>query len=66
MAVPGNNDITDRLLRQFIIIGVDKYADATVEKIFSNMIVGHFPSEVISLGSVSLLVDPKFALKLMG
>lgn len=53
MAVPGNNDVTDRLLRQFIIIGVDKYADATVEKIFSNKIVGHFPSEVIALGSVS-------------
>ncbi|XP_065334185.1 dynein axonemal heavy chain 3 [Cloeon dipterum] len=51
MAVPGNNDVTDRLLRQFIIIGVDKYADATVEKIFSNMVIGHFSSEVVSLGS---------------
>lgn len=65
MAVPGNNDITDRLLRQFIIIGVDKYADATVEKIFSNMLVGHFPSEVIALGSVSLNFYSKSVPKLM-
>jgi hypothetical protein len=52
MVIPGNNDVTDRLLRHFIIVGVDKYSDATVEKIFANMIVGHFASEVISLGGV--------------
>jgi hypothetical protein len=53
MAVPGNNDVTDRLLRQFIIIGVDKYADPTVEKIFSTMIEGHFSPDVATMGSVS-------------
>ncbi|KAF4522383.1 hypothetical protein B566_EDAN012965 [Ephemera danica] len=51
MAVPGNNDVTDRLLRQFIIIGVDKYADPTVEKIFGTMIEGHFSQEVATMGS---------------